>query len=363
MTEQSFINQMEPWYGDEEIEAINNYLKEGGWLMEFKKTQELEKIIANFVGSKYCSILPNGTISLFLALKALNIGIGDEVIVPDYTMIATPNAVVWSGATPVFVDIDDSMCLDIERVRDAITDRTRAVMHVSINGRAGELINLKKLCEEKGLFLIEDAAQSLGSFFAGKHLGTYGHIGSFSFSVPKIITMGQGGALVTDDRHLYEKICKIKDFGRITSGVDIHDEMGWNFKYTDLQAVFGIEQMKKLDCRIIRKKEIAKLYHELLSGVVEVKFIPTNLDMVAPWFFEILVPNPTELKEYLKTQNIGSRLFYPAVHTQKIYKWVKGDFPQAIDFAAHGLWLPSASQLANSQIEYVCARIIEFYHK
>lgn len=255
MKRAKFINQMEPWYGKEEIAAITNYLRSGGWLMEFKKTRELEQMICDFTGAKYCSVVSNGTVSLFIALKAVGVGEGDEVIIPDYTMIASPNAVILAGAKPVFVDVDESICLDPENVEKAITKKTKAVMHVSINGRAGKLKEIKSLCKKKGLILIEDAAQSMGSYYQEKHLGTYGAIGSFSFSVPKIVTMGQGGALITNNKALYKRICKIKDFGRIGSGIDVHDQLGWNFKFTDLQSVFGIEQMKKLPFRVRRKKK------------------------------------------------------------------------------------------------------------
>ena len=363
MKKEKFINQMEPWYGKEEIKAITAYLRSGGWLMEFKKTRELEQMLCKFTGAKYCSVVANGTVSLFIALKAIGVGRGDEVIVPDYTMIASPNAVILTGAKPILVDVDNSVCLDLKKVKKAITPKTKAIMHVSINGRAGKLKELKALCEKRGITLIEDAAQSIGSFYKGKHLGTYGAIGSFSFSVPKIITMGQGGALITNDEELYKKICKIKDFGRVRGGADIHDEFGWNFKFTDLQSVFGIEQMKKLPFRIKRKKAIAKLYQRLLKDVKQVKFIETDLKEVAPWFIEILVSNREKLIDYLKTQNIGSRVFYPAIHTQKIYKSIKGSFPNSTKFGKRGLWLPSSSNLEDSDIKYIAKMIKRFYEQ
>src|SRR5262249_1301273 len=148
-------------------------------------------------------------------LKTLGIGPGDEVIVPDYTMIASANAVVLAGAKPVFVDIElDTLCLDLELTEKAITCATRAIMLVSLNGRAPDMDAIMALAQRHGLFVVEDAAQSLGSRWRGKHLGTFGVIGSFSFSAPKVITTGQGGALITDDPELFDRISKIKDFGR-----------------------------------------------------------------------------------------------------------------------------------------------------
>lgn len=355
------INQIEPWYGKEEKNAILEYLNSGGWLMEFQKTEEFERAICDYTGAKYCSVVSNGTVSLFLALKAIDIKNRDEVIVPDYTMIATPNAVIMAGAKPVFVDVDSSLCLNTELVKKAITAKTKAIIHVSINGRAGDLSNLKKLCRDNKIFLIEDAAQSLGSFYGNKHLGRHGIVGSFSFSVPKIITTGQGGALITDDKATYNKIEKLKDFGRVGAGVDLHDEMGWNFKFTDLQAVFGIEQIKKLHQRTKLKKNIYSLYKKYLSGVGEIKFIETDLDNVSPWFVEILISNPLVLQKYLKSNNIGSRVFYPAIHTQSVFRHVKSDFPVATYAGQHGLWLPSSAFLKNSDIRKICAKIVNFY--
>lgn len=362
---------MEPWYGKEEKKAILEYLDSGGWLVEFKKTEEFERAICDYTGAKYCSVLPNGTISLVLALMALGVKRGDEVIVPDYTMIATPNAVVMVGAQPIFVDIDDSLCLNTELAKRAITARTKAIIHVSINGRAGGLDNLKKLCRDKNIYLVEDAAQSLGSFYGKKHLGRHGIVGSFSFSAPKIITTGQGGALIADNKTIYDKIEKLKDFGRVEAGVDWHDDIGWNFKFTDLQAVFGIEQMKKLSQRTKLKKEIYSLYKKYLSGIKEIKFIETNLKKVSPWFMDILVPDPLALQKHLKDNNIGSRVFYPAIHTQPAFKHVKGrfgkltasNFPIATHVGQHGLWLPSSAFLKNADIRRICKCIKDFYSR
>ena len=355
------ISQMEPWIGEEEKRAINEYLDAGGWLTEFQRTREFEKTIADYVGSKYAVVVSNGTVSLFIALKALGVGRGDEVIVPDYTMIASANAVEMAGATPVFVDVSPSnLCLDLELVERAITPATRAIMLVSLNGRAPDMEEACALARRRGLFLIEDAAQSLGSFYRGKHLGTFGEIGSFSFSAPKVITTGQGGALVTDDAELFEKLQKIKDFGRAASGVDYHLMLGYNFKFTDLQAVVGIEQMKKLAWRVERKKEIFALYQAELAQTAEVQFLPTNLADTSPWFIDILVPDPAALQAHLRERGVGSRPFYPAIHSQPAYNW-PGDFPHSRYAAEHGLWLPSASFLSDTDVRYVCREIRDFY--
>ena len=357
-----FIIQMEPSYDHNEKNALNEYMESGGWLMEFKKTRELESMIADYTGAKYCSIMPNGTVSLSVALIACGIGVGDEVIVPDYTMVATPNAVELIGAKAVFVDIDrDTLCMDYDAMVNAVTEKTKAVFFVSINGRCPKDIDkYVEFCKSCGIHFLEDAAQSLGSFCNNKHLGRFGEIGSFSFSVPKIITTGQGGALITDDEELYNKIVKIRDFGRDKGGSDHYLTKGWNFKFTDVQAVIGIEQMKKLHSRVIRKKEMGKLYEKLLSGIEGVELIPTDLEETSPWFYDILADDREKLLEFLKDNGIGSRIFYPPLHAEPAYGY-EGHYPVTEEIAKKGLWLPSAITLTDEQITYICSKIREFY--
>jgi perosamine synthetase len=357
------INQMEPWFGEEEKRALIEYMDSGGWLTEYKKTREFEEMIADYIGSKYCSVLSNGTVALFTALMALGIGLGDEVVVPDFTMIASANAVSLTGARPVFVDINMSnLCLDLDLAAEAITPRTKAIMLVSLNGRSPDISRAAELAERHGLYLLEDAAQSLGSRYKGKHLGTFGHVGSFSFSAPKIITTGQGGALVTDNPKLANRIREIKDFGRRQSGVDFHETMGYNFKFTDLQAIIGIEQMKKLKWRVARKKEMFALYRSEMKGVKEVNFIETDLKDISPWFIEILVADPSALQGYLSERQIGTRIFYPAIHSQPAYG-LSGSYPNSEYVANHGLWLPSSSFLDDATIRQICREVLAFYQQ
>ena len=360
------INLVEPLIGKEEKKAMAEYLDSGGWLTEFEKTKEFERRIAEYVGSKYAAVVTNGTVSLAIATMALDIKGEDEVIVPDYTMIASANAVVLAGVKPVFADIDPkNLCLDFEKMKSAVTPRTKAVMLVTINGRYPEIEKFTRFCAENNLYLIEDAAQSFGSKYKGKYLGTFGTIGSFSFSPHKIITTGQGGCLVTNDEKLYQKILKIKDFGRTKSGVDYHETMGFNFKFTDLQSVIGIEQIKKIEWRVKRKKEIYSKYRELLNDIKDIKFVKTNLEDTAPWFIDILVAEDIrdKLAEFLKNKGIGTRPFYPAIHTHPPYSWVRGDFKNSEDVSKKGLWLPSSLGLKDEEIKYVCQSIKEFFNK
>lgn len=359
-----FIMQMRPWFGREEKQALSEYMDEDGFLTEFKRTAKFEEMIADFTGAKHCIVVNNGTISLTLAALAVGIKAADEVIVPNYTMIATPNSVKMFGAKPVFVDVErETLCMDIQKAKEAITPKTKAIMFVSANGRypkAG-IEAFVNLCKERNLALIEDSAQSLGSFYPnGKHIGSVGIVGSFSFSAPKIISTGQGGALITNNDDLASKIRKLKDFGRSGGGNDIHDSIGYNFKFTELQACVGIEQMKKLESRIARKKEIYRLYEKGLQNINGIELFKQDLTCTVPWFYDTLCERRDELQEFLKQNNIGSRVMYPPINKQVAYQ-VSGEHTISNLIGQKGLWLPSATQLSDEEVQYVCTKIAEFY--
>lgn len=362
----NFIPQMEPWFGTEEKEALNQYMDENGWLTEFKRTAEFEQRIAEYTGAKHCIVVNNGTISLTLMALAAGIKSGDEVIVPNYTMIATPNSIKMFGATPVFVDVEyDTLCMDLVSARNAITPKTKAIFFVNANGRYPKsgIEAFQSLCDEHNLVLLEDAAQSLGSWFQnGKHQGTFGLAGSFSFSAPKVISTGQGGAVVTNDDDMAKKLKRLKDFGRSGGGNDIHDSIGYNFKFTEMQAVIGNEQMKKLPWRIDRKKDILRLYQKLLASVTDIHFFDQDLTCTTPWFIDVLADNREELAKFLKTEGIGTRTMYPPINKQNAYL-INGEHPVSNLVGEKGLWLPSASQLTDEQIRLICNKIHQFYEK
>lgn len=358
-----FIPQMEPWLDECEAEALRRYVLSGGWLTEFRETEAFEAELCAFTGASYAIATSNGTVSLSLALLALGVGAGDEVIVPDLTMIATANAARLIGARPVLVDIEPrTLNMDLGAVAAVMNERTRAVIHVSLNGRSNDLDALNALCRARDVALIEDAAQSLGSRNGGRHLGTIGAVGSFSFSAPKVITTGQGGALVTHDGALARRLRKLKDFGRTTAGTDLHDSLGFNFKFTDLQAVVGREQMKKLPWRLARKKEIWRRYRAHLADIDALAWIETDVDEVAPWFIDVYTEHRDALAAALRAGRIGTRPVYPPVHTQTACGPAGGRFPVAERYSTRGLWLPSATKLSDEDVAHVCRAIRHFFH-
>ena len=365
MSNIEFINQMEPWFDSEEKEALNKYMEEGGWLTEFKKTFEFQDLIKDYTGAKHCFIVNNGTISLSLMAMASGIKAGDEVLVPNFTMVATPNSLKMFGAEPKFVDVDPStLCISLDEIKKYASSKTKAVFIVNANGRYPSDINeIISYCKEKGLILLEDSAQALGSFYKdGLHQGRKGIAGSFSFSAPKIISTGQGGAIITDDDHLAYNVSRLKDFGRSGGGNDEHEMIGFNFKFTDIQAVIGITQMGKLDWRVKRMREIYSLYKENLSNVKKINFFDQDLQRTTPWFVDVKVENRESLMKWLKQNKIGSRVMYPPINKQQAYN-IKGEYKVSNEIGEKGLWLPSSSKLTNAQVDYICDKINDFYSK
>jgi perosamine synthetase len=357
---------MEPWFGAEERAEINRYLDEGGWFTEFKRTAQFEGEVADYTGAKHCIVVNNGTISLTLAALAVGLKPGDEVIVPNYTMIATPNSVKMLGCVPIFVDVEpETLCLDLALAERAITARTRALMLVTANGRCPKsgIAGFERLCAEREIAFVEDAAQSLGSRFPdGRHCGMAGAIGSFSFSSPKVVSTGQGGALITNSDDLARRLRKLKDFGRAGGGNDLHDSIGFNSKFTELQACIGLAQMKKLAWRVERKKEIYRLYRQQLSNCHQVRFFEQDLAHTTPWFIDVMVENRTELIEFIKANGVGTRVMYPPINRQQAYQQ-PGVYPVADAVGTKGLWLPSAAQLQDTEVGKVCEIMQAFYDR
>jgi perosamine synthetase len=361
---QQFIMQMRPLFEEEEKKAVCDYMDEDGFITEFKRTERFENMIAEFTGAKHCIVVNNGTISLTLAAMACGVEAGDEVIVPNYTMIATPNSVKMFGAQPVFVDVEpDTLCLDIEKAAAAVTDKTKAIMLVSANGRypkAG-IAAFEALARDRQLLLIEDSAQSLGSFYPdGRHVGRAGLVGSFSFSAPKIISTGQGGALITDSDEIAAKLRRLKDFGRSGGGNDVHDSIGYNFKFTELQAAIGIEQMKKLDARVRRKKQIWQRYFDGLAGIAGITLFAHDLERTAPWFIDSMAERREALIAHLKDAGMQTRVMYPPINKQAAYR-LPGEHAVSNAIGTHGLWLPSAVQLTDAEIDRITGAIRTFY--
>jgi perosamine synthetase len=354
--------QTRPVFDEAEQHACSEYFSTGDpFLTEYKVTQSLESELAKMIDIPYCYMTPSGTSALMVALIACGIGPGDEVIVPNYTMVATANAIRVLGARPVLVDVHpDTFTLDLHTLKCALTPRTRAVIHVSLNNHSIGLTDIASFCKESNVYLIEDAAQSVGCTLGGKHYGTFGDIGCFSLSSPKIITTGQGGFIVTKDPSLAEKIRQCKNFGRADGGTEVYPAFGLNFKFTDIQATIGLAQLAKLPSRIERMRAIQGRYFAGINGLKTIKIRESPSDEWFPWFVTIETTNRDSVSEFLKKHLVQTRVTYPAIHSLPVYN-IPGDFPAADHISLMGLFLPTHFKLTDTNIDYICRllRIID----
>jgi len=358
-----------PWWmpqmGGEERKLIaqvldNNFPNEG------ELTTLFENKISDLLGCKHAVAVTSGTAAIFLSLKSLGIGPGDEVIVPDITFIATANAVEMCGAKPVLVDVDiKTMNISPECFSKAITENTKAAIPVHVSGRAADMEFILGIAKENNLEVIEDAAEGFMSKHKGKCLGTFGKTGCFSFSPNKTITTGQGGVIVTDDDELHTYLRELKDQGRPkrgTGGDDVHDVVGYNFKLTDLQAALGLGQLNYLKSRLERMKKNHEIYARELRGISGISLFNFDIDNgEVPQWTDAVIEKRDQLCEYLEKNNIGFRRFWFPVHTQKPYKLPDDDFPNSTELSRKALWLPSAFTLSDSDIEMVCGHIKKFF--
>ena len=362
------IVQTRPVFGEEETNACISYLQTGEpFITEFRKTTELESMLKSYIGVNQCYMTTSGTTAIMTALLALDLPRNSDVIVPNYTMIATANAVRALGLNPIFIDVHpETFTIDLASVKKHRTPQTKAVIHVTLNNRSYDLHQLAEYCKSTGLYLIEDAAQSLGCFLNKQHYGTIGDIGCFSLSTPKIISTGQGGFVVTNNKILGDKMFKIKNFGRKSGGVEEYEEFGLNFKLTDIQSVIGIEQMKKVPARVVRMKEIYTQYKNGLGVSNSYTLLSDNDNPEwIPWFVDILVKDRTNLMKFLKQHQIDTRVCYPSIVDTEVYRnWQETsdrEFPNSQTISETGLFLPTHFRLTDEEIRYICLIIRMFY--
>jgi len=355
------IPQIEPFIGAEELKEVSETIK-NKWISGGPKLKEFQKRIAKLCGVKHAIGVCNGTQALYVGLKILGIGPGDEVIVPNFTFIASANSVFWTGAKPVFVDVDKkTFNIDPLKIEDAITQKTKAIMPVHIYGQSADMEKIMEIAKKHKLSVIEDAAQGIKVSFQGKPVGGFGDVGCMSFYADKIITTGEGGMVLTNNDELAKKAIILLNQGRTGRGWYIHDQMGYNFRLTDLQAAVGVAQVKKLPLIIKKRKNIEKLYKKYLAKVkgIEFPFVDPRGNKV-PYRITILVENPQELLDFLDKEGIkASRSFYP-LNLQPCYN-IKGDFSNSIFAYERVLRLPSATGLTEKEIRYICNKIKNFF--
>ncbi len=321
-----------PLVGDEELAAIKEVL-ESGWLTQGAKVQEFESCVATYVGAKHAVATSSCTTALQLSLMALNVGPGDEVICPSLSFIATANAIIHTGATPVFVDIDPATFnIDPTAVARAIGPRTACIMPVDQIGLAADIAAITRLANEHGLPMVEDAAPSLGAMVGSGRVGALSTATCFSFHPRKAITTGEGGIVTTDDDTIATRLRALRSHGASVSDLDRHNsddpwfeeysEVGFNFRMTDLQAAIGTIQMTRLDGIIRERRRLAARYAELLDGLVELPGdAPERPHTFQSYMVRLRDPERRlEIMKHLSSRGIATRRGVMAIHLQPAYR-------------------------------------------
>ncbi len=358
----SIIPVCEPTLGGNETKYVLDCL-ESNWISSAGKfIPVFEEKFAAECGCKYGTACANGTVALHLALAALGIGPGDEVILPAFTMIATINAVAYTGATPILIDSEPcTWNMDVDQLVDKITPRTKVIMPVHTYGHPVDMDPLMEIAEKHGIFVLEDAAEAHGAEYKGRRAGGLGHAAGFSFYANKIITIGEGGMITTNDKKMAQLTQNLRDHAFSTERHFWHKYMGFNYRMTNLQAAVGVAQVEQMSTFIEQRRRNAALYTELLKDISGVVTPPEagNVKNVF-WMYSILIEDDfgmtrDEVRTYLARRGIETRTFFIPMHLQPIYyDMFKGQrYPVSEMLCQSGFYLPSASSLTEQQIRFI----------
>ena len=361
---ETIIPVLEPLLDGNEKEYVINCI-DTGWVSS--KGPFVERFESMF-SALHCDLsavsTSNGTSALHLALLALGVGEGDEVIVPDLTFAATVNAVLHCGATPVIVDVDvHSWNITAEQVESAITSRTKTIIPVHLYGQPCDMASLRQLADKYDLSLIEDSAEALGSTYQGRPVGTYGDASIFSFFGNKTITTGEGGIVLFQNAKLADKARILRDHGMNPERRYWHEVVGYNYRLTNIQAAIGVAQLEQLTKLIESKRVLASRYGEAFSGINVMMQSQLSGTITSSWLFGIILGNRAErnsLADYLVNKGIETRKFFCPIHKQPAYQTLPrmGELKISSKLSNCGISLPSSASLGLSDQDYVVKQVI-----
>ncbi len=357
----------EPLLGKREKELLNECIDTGWVSSDGPFVSKFEKQFASYLGMKHGVALSSGTAALEVAVSAIELSPGDEVIMPTFTIISCALAIVKRGGKPVLVDCElDTWNMDVSQIESKITDRTKAIMPVHIYGHPVDMTPLMELAKKYNLFVIEDAAEAHGAEYGGKKVGSFGDINCFSFYANKIITTGEGGMIVTDNDNLAERARSLRNLC-FQDRRFFHEELGNNFRITNLQAAIGVAQLERIEDFISIKRRNAQHYLERLNDVTDLQ-LPVEKENVKNvyWMYGILLDETTGMDaayfaSKLREKGIGTRPFFLGMHEQPVFLdmglFRNETYPMAERLAKQGLYLPSGLTLTNDDIDIVCNAI------
>ena len=353
----------EPHIGKEEADNLAVCARTGwvSYLGDFVK--QFESDFSAYIGASNAVAVQSGTSALHLALIVLGVGEGDEVIVPDMTFVASVFAIRYTGAVPVFCDIDpQTWTIDIEDAKKRVSDKTKAIMPVHLLGHPCDMDPLMEFADAEGLIVIEDASQSLGARYRGKHTGIFGNAGCFSFNGNKLVTCGGGGMITFRDDADAERAFHLSTQAKMPGGRFIHDAIAYNYRLTNIQAAVGVAQLARVDKVIERHRRRTDLYKELLGDIPGISFrhdagwAETNEWLVSILFSDELARKRDEILKGLAEKKIFARPFFDPMSIQPPFiNFSAGpDRPVACEIGLRGINLPSSYQITDDEIRFVC---------
>jgi perosamine synthetase len=347
-------------FSEEDIEKVGESIRNENISMG-RVTEDLEKRLAEALGVPYVVATTSGSISILLALMSLGIKAGDEVIIPNRTWIATAHAPMMLGAKPVLVDVlPDIPIMDTSLIREKITSRTKAIITVPLNGRAVNMDEVWKIAKEYGLIVLEDTAQGLFSKYNGRYMGTLSDAGCFSFSVAKLIPTGQGGFVATQRKEIFEKMRLIRTHGMDNVHAGSSVRMGFNFRYTDLQASIGLVQLSKVTERIQRLVKLYIKYREKLSELDFLQLIPVDIENgEIPLYIEVLCKERDNLMKFLDSRGVETRPLYRDLDRADHLK-CNHDFPNTRIFGEQGMILPCGPDQPIENVDHLIDILISY---
>ncbi len=358
----------EPYLSGNEPKYVADCLKTNWISSQGKYIGEFEQRFAQYCGSRYGVSTTSGTTALHLALAALDIGKGAEVIVPSFTMIAPVFAILYTGAKPVLVDSEpETWNMDVNQVESKVTTKTRAILPVHIYGHPCDMDPILEIARKYNLYVVEDAAEAHGAEYKGTRVGGIGDVGCFSFYANKIITTGEGGMIVTNREEVAERARRLKDQAYSREKRFLHTDLGFNYRMTNIQAAIGLAQFEKIDELIERRRKNARLYSELLAGVEGVR-LPIEKEWAKSvyWMYSILIEDEfgmsrDELQVKLRENGIDTRAFFIPMNQQPAFEnlglFDGESYPVSEDISKRGMYLPSGSGLKEEEISAVCTAI------
>jgi perosamine synthetase len=367
------ISVCQPFLGGRELEYVLEAIRTGWISSSGKYVTAFEDEFSKYCGVRYGIAVCNGTVAIHLSLVALGVGVGDEVIIPNFTMIATATAVVYTGAVPVFVDVDPlTWNIDPARIEEKITVRTKAIMPVSIFGNPCDMDSIREIARRHNLHVIEDAAEAHGAEYKRKKTGALADITAFSFFANKNLTTGEGGMVVTDDQELTDRCRYFKNLCFPITGPRsyIHEDIGFNYRMSNLHAAIGLAQVEKADEYRAMRIRNAKLYKKHLKDVPGVVFQKDTPGGVNVHWMNAIVIDPAkfgcsrdQLIEYLQSKGVESRFLFVGMNRQPCLSKsgcdCAGQYLVTDNLTENGLYLPSASNLTEDDICYICEKIRE----